>query len=111
MFFHTSFRKVFLLWSFHSTPSDGEYTPNHLRFHPFRRRDAGCRNWRSLQSCREREVRWIVLSARYVGKVIRPNVGRVTIGLAYVMDEAQADLPSLELSRCLYAAIGEADVR
>src|SRR3981081_4348387 len=47
---------------------------------------------------REREVRWIVLSARYVGKVIRPNVGRVTIGLAYVMDEAQADLPSLELS-------------
>ena len=58
-----------------------------------------------------RDVRWIVLTSRYVGAVIRPNVWRVTIGLAYATDDAQVDVPALEFSRCLYAAIGEAGIR
>jgi hypothetical protein len=55
-------------------------------------------------------VKWVVLAARYVGQSIRPRVGRIVIGLALVLDDSQVDLPALDMEKCLYAAIGEANI-
>jgi len=58
----------------------------------------------------EREIKHIILASRYVGESIHRSVGRVVVGITYVLDEAQIDLPAVDMSRCLYAAIGEAEI-
>jgi hypothetical protein len=58
----------------------------------------------------DHEVRYIVLASRFVGQSIHPGVGRITVGIAYVLDEAQLALPAVDMSHCAYVAIGEADI-
>lgn len=55
-------------------------------------------------------VRWVVLASRLVGQSIGPSVGRIAIGLAYVLDEAQVELDTLDMRNCLYVAIAEATI-
>jgi hypothetical protein len=58
----------------------------------------------------DREITHIILASRYVGESIHPTVGRVVVGITYVLDEAQVGLPAVDMTRCLYAAIGEAEI-
>lgn len=58
----------------------------------------------------EREIRYLILASRYVEESIRAGIGRIVVGIAYVLDDAQTGLPAVDMSKCLYAAIGEAEV-
>ncbi|HEX6533442.1 MAG TPA: hypothetical protein VF041_02525 [Gemmatimonadaceae bacterium] len=57
-----------------------------------------------------RQIRWVILASRYVGQSIRAGVGRITVGIAFVLDDAQAELPTVDMRKCRYAAIGEAEI-
>jgi hypothetical protein len=56
----------------------------------------------------QRMVRHVVLASRYVGESIYRGVGRIVVGITYVLDDSQMDLPAVDMTKCLYAAIGEA---
>jgi hypothetical protein len=58
---------------------------------------------------RKREIRWIVFV--FVGESIQPHAGRVWVGLAYVLDEAQIELSALDFRRCRYVATVDADIQ
>lgn len=58
----------------------------------------------------EREIRYLILASRYVEESIRAGIGRIVVGIAYVLDDEQTSLPAVDMSKCLYAAIGEAEV-
>lgn len=57
-----------------------------------------------------KEIRYLIVASRHVGESIRAGVGRVVIGIAYVLDDAQAELPAVDMKRCRYVAIGEAEI-
>ena len=56
------------------------------------------------------EVRFIVLTSRYAGETIRGHAGHLVVGIAYVTDDAQVALPEVDMARCVYAAVGEAEL-
>ena len=53
-------------------------------------------------------IRWVVLASRLQGQAIVAGPGSVAVGIAYVLDEMQLELPHLDLAKCRYVAIGEA---
>ena len=55
-----------------------------------------------------RVIRWVVLASRLAGQSIQPSVGRMSVGLAYVVDDAQVELETLDMRKCLYVAVAEA---
>ena len=55
-------------------------------------------------------VRHIILISRYAGQTITNHVGRIVVGLSYVIDEAQIELPSVDMEKSAYVAIGEIDI-
>ena len=52
-------------------------------------------------------IHHVVLVSRYEGETIHPRIGQITVGISYVVDESQVDLSALDLTKCLYVAIGE----
>lgn len=48
----------------------------------------------------------LILCARYQREGIRPGVGSVTIGIAYVLEETVFSEAILDFKKCHYAAIG-----
>ncbi len=59
---------------------------------------------------RVREISHVVLVSRYEGETIHGRVGKVTVGISYVVDESQVDCPTMDLTKCLYVAIGEVKI-
>jgi hypothetical protein len=56
-----------------------------------------------------RSVKFLVISSRYVGqRVSVPMPPRLTIGIAYVLDESVLEDSQLDFHKCKYVAIGEA---
>lgn len=53
-------------------------------------------------------IRWVVLASRLAGQSIQPSVGRMSVGLAYVVDDAQVELETLDMRKCRYVAVAEA---
>lgn len=53
-------------------------------------------------------IRCVVLASRLAGQSIQPSVGRMSVGLAYVVDDAQVELETLDMRKCLYVAVAEA---
>ena len=56
-----------------------------------------------------REIKHVVLAARYVGQSISLPVRRLTTGISYVVDESVLDDKELDFHKCRYVAIGEID--
>ena len=57
---------------------------------------------------RERQVEYVVVSARWQGTQIEPRVEHLPIGIAYVTDPSQMDDAELSFDKCRYVAIGTA---
>jgi hypothetical protein len=56
-----------------------------------------------------RNIKFLVISSRYVGqRVSVPMPSRLTIGIAYVVDETVLEDNRLDFHKCRYVAIGEA---
>jgi hypothetical protein len=57
---------------------------------------------------RATQIRWVVLAARFRGQTISSGAADIAVGLAYVLDEAQLELESVDMSKCAYVAIADA---
>jgi hypothetical protein len=57
-----------------------------------------------------RTIQHIVLASRYAGQSVTGAIGNITVGLAFVTDDSQLDLPALDMHKCAYVAIGEAEI-
>jgi len=55
-----------------------------------------------------REIRYLVVAARWQGTSIGPGVEHLPIGIAYVTDESLLEDARFELKKAYYAAIGVA---
>ncbi|HWH52670.1 MAG TPA: hypothetical protein VN651_14065 [Gemmatimonadaceae bacterium] len=56
-------------------------------------------------------INWLVLAARFRSQTISPSAGEIAVGVAYVVDEAQLELETVDMSKCLYVAIADAYIR
>jgi hypothetical protein len=54
----------------------------------------------------EREVRHLVLCARWQGTQIEPAVENLPVGIAYVVDDTQLTDTAVDFGKCRYVAIG-----
>jgi len=59
---------------------------------------------------RQHVVRWVILASRLRGQSIQPSAHRISIGLAYVLDEGQITLERVDMSKCLYVAVVDATI-
>lgn len=57
----------------------------------------------------EREISHLIVTARWIGMRIEPNVTNIPIGIAFVTDMSQMDDPSVDFNKCRYIAIGIAN--
>ena len=55
------------------------------------------------------EINYVVVSSRYVGTTIDSKIKKIILGLAYVIDESLLDDSTLNMGKCKYVAICEAN--
>ncbi|GAC1634540.1 MAG: hypothetical protein NVS9B10_30650 [Nevskia sp.] len=55
-----------------------------------------------------KSITHVMLTPRYVGVRIYPEIQEVTVGIAYVIDNSVLADAVLDLNKCFYAAIGTA---
>lgn len=60
-------------------------------------------------SSRNREIHFITVASRYEGAHVTPEVRRITVGLAYVIDDSLLGDASLTFTKVEYAAIASAE--
>lgn len=50
-------------------------------------------------------IHHVIVAPRFVGEALKSGVGRITLGLAYVVDETLLDDAVMDFQKCFYAAI------
>jgi hypothetical protein len=59
----------------------------------------------------ERTINHVIVSARWEGTRIEPNVTNLPVGIRYVTDASQLEDPALDFAKCRYVAIGLAHAK
>jgi hypothetical protein len=54
----------------------------------------------------EKQIKYVVVAARWEGTRIEPNVEHLPIGISYVIDESVLTDETLDFNKCIYVAIG-----